>query len=603
MKIFFVYPNVKTKNGPHYQHGVGSLISALKQANHEVRLAYLQEESDLKSLSELVKKYQPNLAALSFGTNQWQIARLAAAAIKEVENIPVICGGIHATFQPTEVLSNPNVDAVCIGEGEGALVELANVVEKGLTLENKELKPLAPDSFANIKNLWIKTADGIVKNPLRPLIDDLDSLPFGDRNEFPMRAILEESGYEMSVMASRGCPLFCTYCCNHAWSKLYSGLGKYVRFRSVENMLSEIAWLQEKYRIETLYFEDDIFTLDKKWTSEFVSEYPKFFKYPFRIYVRVEAIDFDMLSALKDAGLYMINIGLESGDERIRRDVMKRNMTNRQIERVFDWAKKLGLITRDFNIVGVPGETWRTVKKTVALNRKILPDQIQVSIFYPYPGTELHELCEKNGWIVGDEKLTYFEESGIVNLPTMSREEIAKAYKWFCDEARKIEAAKEQYDFKRSKSGYYNFIEHLDEAKIILGSKEQIRRDRAIIKGERKFVIFEHPRAKLLYEDVKIRPNSFIDFGIALDPRCLSWGGRGVQFVITLLDGRENVIFDQYIDPKSDLSQNKWHNFSISLENWADRKVGIILETQPDPSGDLIGAWSLWAMPLLDIKK
>ncbi|MEM2914333.1 MAG: hypothetical protein QXH91_02870, partial [Candidatus Bathyarchaeia archaeon] len=228
---------------------------------------------------------------------------------------------------------------------------------------------------------------------------------------------------------------------------------------------------------------------------------------------------------------------------------------------------------------------------------------IQVSIFYPYPGTELYELCKQNGWIVSEERLTYFEDIGIVNLPTMSREEISKAYKWFCEEARKIEKRKEDYDFERSKMGYYNFIEHLNQAKIILGTKEQIRRDRIIVNGERKFVIFEHPRAKLLYEDVKIKPNSQLNFSIALDPRCLSWGGRGVQFVITLLDERENVIFDQYIDPKSDPSQNKWHNFSISLENWANKRVGIILETQPDSSGDLTGAWSVWAMPFLDIKK
>ncbi|MEM2914332.1 MAG: radical SAM protein, partial [Candidatus Bathyarchaeia archaeon] len=360
MKILFVYPNIRTRNGPHYQHGVGSLISVLKRAEHEVKLAYLQEFDDLKSLPELVKKFRPELACLSFGTNQWQIARLAASAIKTALNIPIICGGIHTTFLPDEVLNNPNVDMICIGEGEEALVELVNSMEKG-----KDTK--------NIKNLWIKADGKVFKNSIRMLIDDLDSLPFGDRSEFPMKAILEENGYEMSVMASRGCPFSCTYCCNHAWSKLYDGLGNYVRFRSVDNVLAEIAKLAEKYRIETLYFEDDIFTLNKKWAYEFASEYPKFFKFPFRIYVRVEAVDFELLKALKSAGLYMINIGLESGDEHIRRDVMKRNMTNKQIKQVFEWAKKLDLITRDFNIVGTPGETWKTVKKTVTLNRKVMP--------------------------------------------------------------------------------------------------------------------------------------------------------------------------------------------------------------------------------------
>jgi len=591
MKVLFVYPNIKTRNGPHYQHGTGLLISVLKRANHEVKLAYLQDEKDLQALPEFIKSYQPNLVAISFGTNQWQIARLAAEAIKGVSDTPVICGGVHTTFVPDEVLNNPNVDMVCIGEGEGAIVELANSLEKG-----HEIK--------NIKNLWLKTTNGVVKNPLRPLIDDLDSLPFGDRNEFPMQKILEESGYEMSVMASRGCPLKCTYCCNHAWSKLYAGLGKYVRFRSVDSVLSEIDELSKRYRIETIYFEDDIFTLKKPWTYEFVEKYPKNFDFPFRIYVRAEAIDFDMLKSLKSAGLYMINIGLESGDVHIRKNVMKRNMTDVQLARVFDWAKKLDIIVRDFNIVGTPGETKETVEKTVEINRKVLPDQIQVSIFYPYPGTELYELCKKNNWIVEGEKLTYFEDKGVLDLPTMSQDEIAKAYAEFCDEARKIEKQKENLDFENSKRGYYDFIEHLDKARLIFGAPRQLRRDRVIVKGERRFVIFEHPRAKLLYENVKIEPNSYLNFGIALDPRCLSWGGRGIRFIVKAVDTvGENVIFDQYINPKSDPSQNRWHNFSISLGNFARKSIGIVYETQPDDSGDLTGAWSIWSRPFLDVKK
>jgi len=202
---------------------------------------------------------------------------------------------------------------------------------------------------------------------------------------------------------------------------MYKGKGKYVRFRSVDNIFKEIKELIKKYGnyVKNIEFYDDTFTLDKKRINEFCKRYPKEIGIPFNINARVDAVDLEIFKSLRKAGCVRVSIGIESGDPYIRNKILKRNMTDEQIITSFKDAKKVGLKTYAFNMVGIPFETKESIKKTIELNKKCQPDYVGVSIFNAFKGTEIYDICEKNNWLKKSYARSYFRESNI-NHPNFS---------------------------------------------------------------------------------------------------------------------------------------------------------------------------------------
>jgi radical SAM superfamily enzyme YgiQ (UPF0313 family) len=285
----------------------------------------------------------------------------------------------------------------------------------------------------HIPNLWLRQGENLVKNPLRPLIANLDELPFADRELFGFDQILGKNDGWVDMMAGRGCPYGCSYCCNPILRERFSGLGKYVRFRSVENVLSEIRLLTSHYVVKTLNFQDDVFTLDRDWTLQFCQAYRKQFSFPFWINTRVERVnDEEMVAALAHAGCRGVRIGIESGNEKLRAEILKRRMSNDEIRQAFALANKHGLNVYTCNMLGVPGETAAMIEETIALNRELEPADLQFSVFYPYPMTELYDLCAREGYLGEGETLpSYYERKSILHLPTLTSEELGREYDHF----------------------------------------------------------------------------------------------------------------------------------------------------------------------------
>lgn len=232
---------------------------------------------------------------------------------------------------------------------------------------------------------------------------------------------------------SRGCPYDCSYCCNSAFKKIYSGKGKFIRFRSVQKALDEIALVVEKYRPKDLYFDDACFNKNSTWFENFCIEYPKLFDIPFYCNTRPELFNERVAGLLKSAGCKGINIGIESGSESLRRKVLNRKMDNEQIINTFRIAREYGIETGSFNMVGIPGENPSQFSETIKLNQIINPDRLQISIFYPYPGSQLGELCRQNGYI-NFEKIksvnSYLYDT-VLKLPDFPPSEIIKSARWF----------------------------------------------------------------------------------------------------------------------------------------------------------------------------
>lgn len=388
MNVHFIYPDIGIVSGSIVNQGIISISSVLKSAGHKVTLTYLVSEIKPEKVLKEVEMAKPDLLCISTTTCHYQYVEKYLAYIKKHLDIPVVVGGVHPTLVPEEVIANENVDIVCIGEGEYPLLELCNNLENGKAIDS-------------IENLWIKKNGRISKNNLRPLIQNLDSLPFPDYDLFDFQNILKRTGGLCHILAGRGCPYKCTYCCNHALQKRFQGCGSYVRFHSVDYVLRQVQYLKEKYEFKRILFGDDLFTLNKRWTKEFCEKYKNAFDIPFMCQARVETIDDEIAELLAKAGCYQMNFGIEAGNEAYRIKLLKRNMSNLQIENAVRTVKKYGIKVSTYNIIGLPYETPELIRETILFNKRLDPDSIDIFVYNPYPGTELGEICKKEGMFTG----------------------------------------------------------------------------------------------------------------------------------------------------------------------------------------------------------
>ena len=193
----------------------------------------------------------------------------------------------------------------------------------------------------------------------------------------------------------------------------------------------EIERLLDHWTFDTYVIDDDVFTMSKEWIMKFAQLYPSHIrsKVQYEANLRVESVDKDMMRALKDTGCKLLKFGLENGDHTLRKKILKRPISDDQIIEVFMWAHDVGIPAHTFNIVGVPGETRTTMKKTVTLNRKSKPDRVQITLFFPYYGTPLGDEARAQGLVI-EENESYFAGASVA-LPNLSQREIERYARWF----------------------------------------------------------------------------------------------------------------------------------------------------------------------------
>ncbi len=382
--------------------GVGYLMSYLEQQGHSTgllfdpgidnnlfyRLPILKPFNRWDRLLKEAEEFSPDLVAVSAFTNVYPFALEFLRKLKKRIDAPVVFGGIHATVLPEYVLENKEIDYVVRGEGEETLAELVDKLEKG-------------ESVEDIRNLCLRKDGKSVCNPLRPLVEDLDSLPFPKRQPF------FDVGANKSIlymMTSRGCPFACTYCHNSFLkNKLYKeipGTVKYVRRRSPQNVIEEIRLRTAELPIKMVYFSDEIFTSSKKWLREFLELYGREFReIPFTFSYHHKFIDEEIADMLAAAGHPICTGAIECADVKIRREILKRSDDNGQIRRAAKILKSRGIPVSTCVIFGIPYETEDSRWQTVDLAEEIDPKMINSFLMYPFPGTEIAEIATKGGFL------------------------------------------------------------------------------------------------------------------------------------------------------------------------------------------------------------
>lgn len=405
--------------------GPAFLTAYLRQHGHEVVMKRVPLDLDGDGIAALVRAEAPGLVGLSLTTRQWQRARVVARELRARLEVPVVAGGLHPTFAPDEVLANPGFDYVCEGEGEAALLDLVRALEA-----RGRHGPGDPP----IQNIRVR---GGAPTGRRAPFEPIDALPFMARD------VLDEYAGCHHMCTQRGCPFPCTYCAARMFDELYAGEG-YGRRRSHESVLAELEQLRARGPLHYVIFLDDTFTIHHPWVKEFCRVYGERFKVPFSLHARVETVTADLLQRLAAAGCKMITYGVESGSERVRRDIMKRPVTNARFKDVFRWTREAGITVTANYMLGLPGETKDDIEQTLALHEELLPDDFGYFVFYPYPGTALFHTCKEQGLLPDDylERPANHRET-ILRLKDLTQQDIDDSY-------AKFTAARERLYTKRS---------------------------------------------------------------------------------------------------------------------------------------------------------
>jgi len=359
------------------------LAASLKPLNVKVRiLDCLLKKFSFQQFKSYITRYNPDVIGFtSFTLEFHNVLKMADIAKQLNHNIKVVVGGPHPSNSP-ESINNSQIDFIFRGEAEEAFPRFISELSKK--------KP----NFRKIPNLGWKKGKSIM-NPVKT-IENLDKLPFPDFDlmnfkEYPKLYLAKEFPCA-PILTSRGCPFSCTFCAGWNIS------GKKFRARTPGNIVKEIKILKLKYEIKEFQIWDDNFTLDKQRANKFCEILIKEnlnLKWWCPNGVRLETLDKELLVKMKEAGCYAMAFGIESGSEKIQKD-MKKNIDFNQLREIVSFAHKIGMRTQGFFIIGYPTETREDILKTISLAKSLPLDRASIFLFQPLPGSEIYEQLKKD---------------------------------------------------------------------------------------------------------------------------------------------------------------------------------------------------------------
>lgn len=406
MRVLLINPRfqlpIDTRTTPHL--GLAYLAAVSERRGDEVRVFDMDIED--VSLTDFVRDYQPDIVGITSNTPQVKQGWYAARQIKSVLDVPIVQGGPHVSALPEESASRPEIDIVARGEGEDTWVDLVATLERAKSANAKfqtsDLLDAANKLLDGVLGITYQTTDGRIRHTKdRPAIANLDTLPFPAYHFFKMDRYTSlqpamdavAKGKSFSLMTSRGCPYRCTFCSQSVMAEKW-------RARSPENVVKEWRHLVEDLGAEEIGVLDDSANIQRARLHDLCTRLidARLNHVPWILVngIRANLADEDLLRHMKQAGLLRLAFGVETGDEDILETIDKR-VTHDQIRAAFKNAKKVGLETIGFFIIGLPGDTAETMEKTIRFACELDPLVANFSMMTPYPGTKVWEQVHRNG--------------------------------------------------------------------------------------------------------------------------------------------------------------------------------------------------------------
>ncbi len=457
IKVLFIYPNtygmnmlppaiamfsaILKKNGHKSQifdttyysldYGIDSDGSKMERLNV---VPYKMEEkgirlknSDWKAdLQKQIKEFKPNLIAISSTEDMWELGIKVLNEMKDYKKknkIPVIAGGVFATFAPEICIKEELVDLVCVGEGENALIDLCDRIEK-------------KQDYTDVTNLWVKVDGKVVKKNSISKPVNINENPLLDISLFEEQRLYRPmSGkvYKMlPVETIRGCPFTCRFCNSPDQMKLYKGLGtNFYRKKKMDLVYKELKYFKDVHKVEYNYFWADTFLgMSNNELDEFCEMYSDI-RLPFWMQTRPETVNDDNMKKLKKVGLHRISFGVEHGNEEFRKKILDRRWKNKDILEKLKIPKKYNISFSVNNITGFPTETKKLAFDTIELNRHIDADNANIYAFVPFHGTPLRKMCEDLGLIKPETITKCLTAESQLNMPQYPPHEIEEIKKCF----------------------------------------------------------------------------------------------------------------------------------------------------------------------------
>lgn len=432
----------------YYPYYLAYAAGVLDKNDFEVKLidAVAKNWSHANTI-KFVQDFEPGLVIVDTSTPSiYNDVEVAAKIKKILPSTHITLVNTHPSRVPDETFGlSKFIDSICRGEFDYTVLDLAKAVE-------------ANNSLKTIPGLSFREDDKIVHNKNRELIKNLDELPFASK-VYKKHLNIKDYFYaslkypQITILTARGCPNNCSFC-NIPFKKSY-------RFRSIENVVGEFEFIQNELpEVKEVMIEDDTFPVSKKRTIELCELMIKRgVKLSWSCNVRVDT-EIDVLKKMKEAGCRLLCVGFESPTQKVLDNVHKRTTKERQIQFMKD-TRKVGLLVNGCIMIGLPGDTRETIGDTIEFAKELNPDTLQVYPLYAYPGTELWEWAEKNGYLTSKSYSDLLDENGLhkcnVNIPGLTAEEADK----LCDQALKEFYIRRKYIWQK----FLQTITSFEEAK------------------------------------------------------------------------------------------------------------------------------------------
>lgn len=381
--------------------GIAYMSAVLKKSGFLVDRVFSKQDRAAKtSLGKALYKSEemycdeilatnPDLIAFSSMSDTYSRELNLARIIKrKAPSKPIIFGGVHPTSVPECVISESAVDYVCVGEGEEAILDLVTA------MRDKK-------STTDIPNIWAKKEGKIFRNDVRPLIKDLDALPFYDKELFAGNNVMQLFGKFYGVIAGRGCYNRCTYCYNSLWRDIYKNASpKYVRHRSVDDVISELIYAKEKYKANYIYFHDDIFFYGHDWMDDFLAKYEKYINLPLHCNLYVSFVTDELVKKIKSAanGDCTIVIAAESMNYDTRKNIFDRKETNETIIKAHNILRQNQVLISNDIIINLPieDENKQLIETAVFFNEYKM-DSLKIFSLRYYPNLKITQKAFEKG--------------------------------------------------------------------------------------------------------------------------------------------------------------------------------------------------------------